>query len=58
MILTVHDELLFEAPEDETPTRWPALVREIMEAGLPARGAADRGRRASGGTGRRPNRSR
>jgi DNA polymerase-1 len=31
MLLQVHDELLFEAPEDEVP-RLEALAREVMEA--------------------------
>jgi DNA polymerase-1 len=31
MLLQVHDELLFEVPEDETE-RTAALVKEVMEA--------------------------
>jgi len=30
MILQVHDELLFEAPEDEIP-RLTKLVKDVME---------------------------
>jgi DNA polymerase-1 len=30
MILQVHDELLFEAPEDEIP-RLTSIVKEVME---------------------------
>jgi DNA polymerase-1 len=33
MLLQVHDELLFEAPEDEVP-RLEALAREVMEAAM------------------------
>jgi DNA polymerase-1 len=33
MLLQVHDELLFEAPEDEVP-RLEALAREVMESAL------------------------
>jgi DNA polymerase-1 len=33
MLLQVHDELLFEAPEDEIP-RLEALAREVMEAAM------------------------
>ena len=33
MLLQVHDELLFEAPEDEVP-RLEALAREVMESAM------------------------
>jgi DNA polymerase-1 len=34
MLLQVHDELLFEAPPEETAA-VEALAREVMEAALP-----------------------
>ena len=40
MILTVHDELLFEAPR-EAPEETAAVVRERMEGAVATRGAAD-----------------
>jgi DNA polymerase-1 len=33
MLLQVHDELLFEAPEAEVP-RLEALAREVMESAM------------------------
>ena len=33
MLLQVHDELLFEAPEDEVP-RLEAVAREVMESAM------------------------
>jgi DNA polymerase-1 len=33
MLLQVHDELLFEAPEDEL-ARLEALTREVMESAM------------------------
>jgi DNA polymerase-1 len=36
MILTVHDELVFEAPELDAP-EVAALVKSVMEAAYPLR---------------------
>ena len=44
MILTVHDELLFEASARRKPKPPPQLVRERMEGAVDAERAADRGR--------------
>ena len=47
MLLQVHDELVFEAPPEETQ-KLAAMVKQEMEAGLRARSAAGGG---SGGGG-------
>ena len=44
MILTVHDELLFEAPS-ETADEVAGGVRELMESAVTLQRAADRRRR-------------
>ena len=36
MLLQVHDELVFEAPDDEVERTILVVVREMMEAPLPA----------------------
>ena len=47
MILTVHDELLFEAPTETRQTNPPPLFRDIMQNSRPAARAPD-GRRGIG----------
>ena len=46
MLLQVHDELLFEAPEGEAPRRPPIWPGEVMEGRRAACGAAGGGDRA------------
>ena len=52
MILTVHDELLFEAPKDQAD-EVAALVKEKMSSAVKLQRAARCGRRRSARTGRK-----
>jgi DNA polymerase-1 len=36
MLLTVHDELVFEAPDDEVEATLPVVARVMVEAPEPA----------------------